>query len=62
MVKETRKFFDVKNKRSFRTNNYDIIKKDNKKGRIITMAKAKAPSGIMAFVIISNNPKKKKRK
>jgi len=47
------KFYDLKGKRAFRTSNYTIVKKRNKKhGGYTIMAKAKAPSGITVYRIL----------
>ena len=49
------KFYDVKAKRSFTTDKYTKVTKNNKKGRKIVMAKAKSPhSSITAWRIVSN--------
>ena len=49
------KFYDVKAKKSFMTTKYTKMTKTNKKGRKITMAKAKSPhSDITAYRILSN--------
>ena len=48
-------FYDVKSKQKVDVSNYQMVKKETKKGRSITMAKAKSPiSGIMMYRILSN--------
>lgn len=43
------KFYDVKSKKSFSTDKYTFVTKSGRK-----FAVAKAPSGIMAYRIVSN--------
>ncbi len=51
------KFFDVKRKKEFRTDKFDIVVKKTKSGKR-KFAVANAPSGIKAFRIVSMDFKK----
>jgi hypothetical protein len=51
------KFYDLKGKKKFTSSNYKMVTKNNKKGRIISFAVAKAPSGIDSWRIVSNKKK-----
>lgn len=49
-------FYDVSKKKKVNVDKYDEIQKRTKKGRLITMARAKSPlSGIMMYRILSNS-------
>ena len=53
-------FYDLKNKKKFKSTKYEYISKRNPKtGKTVYMARCKAPSGIESYRIIAKEEYKK---
>ncbi len=52
------KFRDLKAKKTFETDKFEVISKKNKKGNMMKFAVTTAPSGAKAFRIVSKDFKK----